>query len=290
MRLAACRGAVASLLGPDYFMPPGNSHMHVANPGDQGFHKDDTGHGPTMGTVRDHRLRHVLALFYPQDTSSFMGPTSVIPGSQYPGLDREGAHTSEQHLSLPLSADEAAALEEPLPPPEVEGAMDRHRIADAKVMLGRDDVTEVKLVVPAGSLVLCHHDLFHRGSRALVDSVPWRPMFGIRNLVRGSDPVAPTWNTDDGADREPVQWAFAYTGASPEAQCIYGKTTPAVWLLVVSLLLLSLVSMTRAEEMWSYMRGEAQTGAAGGKDAPDQMTMLEIFVPVVAEHLSFSRF
>ena len=68
-----CRGAVASLLGPDYFMPPGNSHMHVANPGDQGFHKDGTDHGPTMGTVRDHRPRHVLALFYPQETTLDMG-------------------------------------------------------------------------------------------------------------------------------------------------------------------------------------------------------------------------
>jgi hypothetical protein len=40
----------------------------------------------------------------------------------------------------------------------------------------RVDATEVKLVVPAGSLVLCHQDLFHRGSRALVGEAPWRPM------------------------------------------------------------------------------------------------------------------
>ena len=33
------RGAISSLLGTDYFMPPGNSHMHIAMPGDQGFHK-----------------------------------------------------------------------------------------------------------------------------------------------------------------------------------------------------------------------------------------------------------
>ena len=32
-----CRGAVQSLLGRDYFMAPGNSHMHVSHKGDQGF-------------------------------------------------------------------------------------------------------------------------------------------------------------------------------------------------------------------------------------------------------------
>ena len=32
-----CHGAVQSLLGRDYFMAPGNSHMHVSYKGDQGF-------------------------------------------------------------------------------------------------------------------------------------------------------------------------------------------------------------------------------------------------------------
>ena len=64
-----CHGAVQSLLGRDYFMAPGNSHMHVSHAGDQGFHKDGTDHGPTQGTVRDHRPRHLLVLFYPQDTT-----------------------------------------------------------------------------------------------------------------------------------------------------------------------------------------------------------------------------
>ena len=78
-------------------------------------------------------------------------------------------------------------------------------------MLGVDDLQEYKLTVPANSLVLCHQDLFHRGTRALVETAPWRPMFGIRNLVRVSDPVAPTWAEDD-AD-QPTVGAFAHTGA-----------------------------------------------------------------------------
>ena len=97
-------------------------------------------------------------------------------------------------------------------------------------MLGVDDLQEYKLTVPANSLVLCHQDLFHRGTRALVETAPWRPMFGIRNLVRVSDPVAPTWAEDD-AD-QPTVGAFAHTGAPRATQTIY-------------------------EEMYSYMRGES---------------------------------
>ena len=75
-----CRGALTSLLGPDFLMPPGNSHMHVSFQGDQGFHKDGTDHGPTQGTVRDHRPRHILALFYPKATTLDMviSPTSNL--------------------------------------------------------------------------------------------------------------------------------------------------------------------------------------------------------------------
>jgi hypothetical protein len=33
------------------------------------YHKDGTDHGPTMSTVRDHRPRHVIVMFYPIETS-----------------------------------------------------------------------------------------------------------------------------------------------------------------------------------------------------------------------------
>jgi hypothetical protein len=38
---------------------------------------------------------------------------------------------------------------------------------------------------------------------------------GMRNLVRGSDPVAPTWAAEGCAlAAEPTEGAFAYTGAA----------------------------------------------------------------------------
>jgi hypothetical protein len=44
----------------------------------------------TQATVRDHRPAHLIPMFYPQDTTLDMGPTSVIPGTHLAGLDREG--------------------------------------------------------------------------------------------------------------------------------------------------------------------------------------------------------
>ena len=140
-------------------------------------------------------------------------------------------------------------------------------MADARTMLGDDSIVEKKLVARAGTLVLCHLDLYHRGSRALVDTAPWRPMFGIRNLVRCSDPDSPTWAAAH--EQEPVEGAFAYTHASASKQKIW-------------------------EEMYRYMRGEAHS-----QDRPDEATVdspaqvkgdvlntLEVLVPVVAEQIA----
>ena len=69
------KGALTTLLGPDFLAPPGNSLMHISGPHDQTYHRDGTDHGPTMPTVRDHRLRHVIVMFYPLETTVDLGPT-----------------------------------------------------------------------------------------------------------------------------------------------------------------------------------------------------------------------
>ena len=79
---AGCsRGGLESLLGPGYFMPPWNTHLHINGEGDGGFHADGTDHGPTQTTVRDHRPRQIFGFFYPGDVPLENGPTAVIPGS-----------------------------------------------------------------------------------------------------------------------------------------------------------------------------------------------------------------
>ena len=74
------RGALTSLLGPDYIMNP-HRHCHLNPPGSrgQGWHKDCY--------VFDHNIRHprfqwLLAFYYPQDTTRDMGPSGVIPRRQ----------------------------------------------------------------------------------------------------------------------------------------------------------------------------------------------------------------
>jgi hypothetical protein len=42
------RGGLESLLGPGYFMPAWNTHLHINGTGDGGFHADGTDHGPTQ--------------------------------------------------------------------------------------------------------------------------------------------------------------------------------------------------------------------------------------------------
>ena len=79
------RGALASILGPDYAMHP-HRHCHVNLTGSDGqrLHKD-------AFSVRYHRIQEALAFYYPHDVDDDMGPTAVVPGSQYHGkqLDDE---------------------------------------------------------------------------------------------------------------------------------------------------------------------------------------------------------
>ena len=73
----AVDGALASVLGPNYYMHP-HRHCHYRPPKSEGqqIHKDSF-------TKRRHRTRWILAMYYPQDTPEEMGPTAVVPGSHY---------------------------------------------------------------------------------------------------------------------------------------------------------------------------------------------------------------
>ncbi|MCX6047792.1 MAG: phytanoyl-CoA dioxygenase family protein, partial [Chloroflexi bacterium] len=71
------RGALTSILGPDYAM---NSHRHChyttsGHPGGH-WHQDST-------NVRHHHIEQLLGMYYPQDVVEAMGPTMILPGTQY---------------------------------------------------------------------------------------------------------------------------------------------------------------------------------------------------------------
>ena len=70
-------GALQSLLGGDYYLHA-HRFCHYRQPGSeaQRLHKDSW-------SRRHHRTRWCMAFYYPQDTTEEMGPTGVVPGSQY---------------------------------------------------------------------------------------------------------------------------------------------------------------------------------------------------------------
>ena len=77
----AVRGAFTSILGENYVMHS-HRHPHQNRPHSdgQGFHKDSYW---GYQKVRHHRPRWAMAFYYPQDAPIEMGPSSVLPGTQY---------------------------------------------------------------------------------------------------------------------------------------------------------------------------------------------------------------
>ncbi len=88
------RGALTSILGPDYYLHF-HRHDHVNHPekvqpmqawhlGDGRLHKDGERHAHYMvDGRRHHATRFVMLFYYPQDTTLEMGPTGIVPRSQY---------------------------------------------------------------------------------------------------------------------------------------------------------------------------------------------------------------
>ena len=77
----AVTGALTSILGPGYAMHP-HRHCHLTPPRQsaQRHHQDSY---EDDQNVRHHRTRWAMAFYYPQDVTPEMGPTSVLPASQY---------------------------------------------------------------------------------------------------------------------------------------------------------------------------------------------------------------
>lgn len=74
------RGALTSILGEDYYMHP-HRHCHHNQPGKptpQAWHKDGY-----WSAFRSHRPWWAMIFYYTQDVTEEMGPTGIMPGSQF---------------------------------------------------------------------------------------------------------------------------------------------------------------------------------------------------------------
>ena len=133
------RGALASILGPDYYPHPCR-HCHFNTPGSPGqqMHRDSF-------TRRRHRTRWAMVFYYPQDVPEEKGPTAVAPGSHY--------HNT-------YCQDEAAP--------------------------------EVPLGGEAGTVVIVHYDLWHRGTPNRTDQKRFMHKFLI---TRMREPESPSWQS-----------------------------------------------------------------------------------------------
>lgn len=77
--LPVVHSTLTSILGPNYLMHS-HRHPHHNAPGSaaQTFHKDSC-----WSRVRHHCPHWVLAFYYPQDVVEEIGPSAVLPGTQY---------------------------------------------------------------------------------------------------------------------------------------------------------------------------------------------------------------
>ncbi len=76
------RGALTSVVGPDYVMHPHRA-LHNNPPGSDAQHIHKDSYWGYLRRVRNHRCRWAMIMYVPQATSLERGPTGVIPGSQY---------------------------------------------------------------------------------------------------------------------------------------------------------------------------------------------------------------
>ena len=96
LRDPAVDGPLQSLLGPSYLIHP-HRHCHHNPSGSQGqgMHQDSYENDQN---VRHHRTRWTMAFYYPQDVSLDMGPTAILPATQYYNSSKQAYEREEQPL------------------------------------------------------------------------------------------------------------------------------------------------------------------------------------------------
>lgn len=169
--------ALNLILGEDHFRYP-HSFIHKSGNYDQTYHKDSPLPWGTKGGMRSHRPNWAMVFYYPQKTSIEMGATEILPGTQYWNVDREGDGRTEGEDRLDPMISVRDTPQEEL----------AESFSKTRKQLDRNQ-TALKLELPKGSLVLVHFDLFHRGTRRVVDEARFMYKFWY---VRAVEPKRPS--------------------------------------------------------------------------------------------------
>lgn len=179
-------GALTSVLGAEYVLHP-HHFVHEAGSFDQGFHQDGNLPWNDRGHYRTHRPNWAMLFYYPQEVLEKSGPTEVLAGSQYWTVDfeqgelewRRGDRVDPNLDMEDLRQDNLESRDE--------------KLAASLKTLNIESLYRERLTVPAGSVVLAHYDLFHRGSRKSSDWDDRRFMYKFY-FLRTQDPKTAEWD------------------------------------------------------------------------------------------------
>ena len=226
----ACR----QLVGRDWAIVPFTHNApYLSDAYDQWWHKDDN--GPyNMRKMRHHHATQIELLYYPQAVRDDMGPTAIVPYSQYWTFNHEENHDNfagADHLDFDYimeGMDRIAVSGEhsTYDPDDIRLRRTAHdeRMRDAIRKTGWPLVTQFEIgPLRAGSVVLCSHNLFHRRNHRRDDWTTWNanPRFMWRFwLYRTTDPEA--------QDAPEIDWR----GADPMTGIRLGEAaanSEAVW-------------------------------------------------------------
>ena len=179
---------------------------------DQHWHKDDN--GPLNGRKqRHHQAVQVEMLYFPQAVGAAMGPTATVPYSQYWTFNHEENHDNfagADHLDFAYQIEglERVSVSGPDSAYDADDIAARRTAHDIRMRKAVAD-TGWPLVqpfevapLPAGSVVLYSHNVFHRGNHRVDDWRTWKenPRFMWRFWIyRTTDPATAA---DAGGDVE----------------------------------------------------------------------------------------
>ena len=199
-------GALTSILGPDYYLHF-HRHDHVNYPdGAQPLHKDGDNHShhAVDALRRYHKTRYVMLLYYPQDTPVEMGPTGIVPRSQYvtrravDRLKKQGDALKGQILKeLREAMDETAfqgtnRFQRYAEMEEEFIARHPELVKEIEQTSASWEAAKIPLLGDAGSIAIVHFDLVHgRYAANLVGKQRHMVKF---LFSRDREPTAPSWN------------------------------------------------------------------------------------------------